>query len=153
MWMMSYPGSYLPLFNASARALKDVSPYVAMQLQGFTIFHGYTPAQQPSTVALAAAHRYSYTHSLASTELQVDARCVPREHKAVESLRRCEQLIPRREGSHVWELQCCFSTAKVLLVDHRDHFEAWIDDAVLQVKAVANAAKPSDRCAEWRRHG
>ena len=82
MWMMSYPGSYLPLFNASARALKDVSPYVAMQLQGFTIFHGYTPAQQPSTVALAAAHRYSYTHSLASTELQVDARCVPREQDA-----------------------------------------------------------------------
>ena len=24
MWMMSYPSSYLPLYNASARALKDV---------------------------------------------------------------------------------------------------------------------------------
>eukprot|EP01043_Picozoa_sp_COSAG02_P034669 COSAG02_NODE_2438_length_8864_cov_23.127781_11_plen_69_part_00 len=45
MWMMSYPGSYLPLFNASARALKDVHPYVAIQLQDFTRFHGYTSAQ------------------------------------------------------------------------------------------------------------
>jgi hypothetical protein len=26
MWMMAYPSSYLPLYNASARALKAVHP-------------------------------------------------------------------------------------------------------------------------------